>query len=67
MDKKLCRHRNTWLIANGMYEWCYECGAIRQMQIEDINSVAPKEKNGKRAKWIRPVGKDGKNPYEKLL
>ena len=27
------RHENTsWLIANGNYQWCYQCGAIRKMK-----------------------------------
>ncbi len=53
-----CKHRKTWLIAGGYTEWCYQCGAIRQMrQVEGLpNGFAPAEK------WIRPTGPNGPNP-----
>lgn len=64
-----CRHRKTWLLTSGYLEWCYECGAVRQMQpIKNTNVTAPAiDISGKKAKWISPVGIGGENPYEKLL
>ena len=53
-----CRHRHTWLLASGLIEWCYECGAVRKMQrIHDTNAVCPL------GKWAKPVGAGGENPY----
>ena len=63
-----CKHRKTWIMASGHLEWCYQCGAIRQMQpISGTNTTAPYVKEGKRAKWIKPTGVNGDNPWEKLL
>jgi hypothetical protein len=64
-----CRHRKTWLLTSGHLEWCYECGAIRQMQPSKImNATMPAiGKNGKKARFINPVGTGGDNPYEKLV
>ena len=54
------RHRHeatSWLIANGYYEWCYQCGAIRRMEkMEKINGVYPV------SNWCKP---QKENPYEK--
>lgn len=52
-----CRHYHTWLIAGGLFEWCYECGALRKM-IE----IAPAYLRNC-TQWTRPTGKGGKNPY----
>lgn len=53
-----CRHRHTWLLASGLIEWCYECGAVRKMQrIHNTNAVCPL------GKWAKPVGAGGENPY----
>ena len=53
-----CRHRHTWLLASGLIEWCYECGAVRKMQrILNTNSVCPL------GRWAKPVGQGGENPY----
>ena len=30
MIKKSCKHKDSWLIANGNYLWCQHCGAIRR-------------------------------------
>lgn len=59
---KTCRHNKSWLIACGMVEWCYECGAFRKMnRIEgELNAVYPL------SVWIKPVGKGGENPSDKL-
>lgn len=57
-----CRHNKSWFIANGLIEWCYECGAFRRLsRIEgERNLVYPS------GIWIKPVGKGGENPFEKL-
>jgi len=57
-----CRHNRSWVIASGYMLWCYECGAIRPMEPIDgeTNTIAPT------AGWIKPVGKGGKNPSDKL-
>jgi hypothetical protein len=52
-----CRHRNTWLIAGGYYEWCYECGGIRKMKVSAPNVCCPE------TTWCKPTGKDGDNPW----
>jgi hypothetical protein len=52
-----CRHRNSWLIAGGSHEWCYQCGALRQMQETGIAQVTP------RSPWVRPTGPTGENPF----
>jgi len=56
---KRCRHNKSWLIAGGYIEWCYQCGAIREMQRVDgkMNEVRP------HTEWKRPAGSGGKNPY----
>ena len=57
MDAR-CRHRESWLIAGGAYEWCYECGALRKMMISHPpNVVTPI------TQWTRPTGKKGANPH----
>lgn len=64
-----CRHRKTWLLAGGHLEWCYECGAIRQMDKSiELNSVFVRVgDDGRKARFIRPTGKGGDNPYKKLV
>jgi hypothetical protein len=52
-----CRHSGTWLIADGFYEWCYQCGAFRTMEKFGPNGVAPN------SAWAIPVGKDV-NPWD---
>lgn len=57
--KQRCRHRRYWLYAvRGLAEllWCYECGAIREKEI-----------NAGWGPWTKPVGKGGENPALKLL
>lgn len=53
-----CRHRQSWLIAGGVWEWCYCCGAIRRMKHIRENAVAPD------STWVKPVGERGENPHE---
>ena len=53
---KLCRHYRTWLIADGYYEWCYECGALRGMKMKSPTVLTS------RTYWQRPVGVGGENP-----
>ena len=55
---KRCRHRNSWLISGGSYEWCYSCGAIRTCQESGIAQVTPT------SPWCRPTGTDD-NPWAK--
>lgn len=52
-----CRHRRTWLIAYGYYNWCYECGALQKMEVKEPNSVYPV------TLWTNPTGKGGENPW----
>jgi hypothetical protein len=53
-----CRHKETWLISGGSYEWCYQCGALRKMMISyPPNSVTPI------TQWTRPTGNKGTNPH----
>lgn len=33
-----CRHSKSWLIANGHYEWCKMCGALRPLVVTSENS-----------------------------
>ena len=65
----MCRHRKTWLLTSGHLEWCYECGAIRQMQPDkNIKMTSPAVgRDGKKAQFIRPTGGGGINPYNKLV
>ena len=55
---KSCRHNKTWLIAGGMIEWCYVCGAYRVMKRIGVNQVCPD------TKWTRPSNDPNKNPVE---
>ncbi len=36
-----CRHRDSWLIAGGNYEWCFRCGALRRCRETGIAQVTP--------------------------
>jgi hypothetical protein len=64
-----CRHNKTWLLASAHIEWCYECGAIKQMQPSPVmNSTSARiGADGRKARFIKPTGKDGGNPHEKLV
>jgi hypothetical protein len=55
-----CRHRDSWLIAGGTYEWCFRCGAFRRMRETGIAQVAAM------SPWLRPVGPDAPNPWEQF-
>lgn len=61
MPEPRCRHNKMWVIAGGYWYWCYECGAIREAQASETDNgtypIGP---------WIKPVGKGGENPYDKL-
>lgn len=63
LKKKSCRHRNSWLIGGGRYEWCYECGAIRM--IKPVHPEDPRCNQMTRASsWALPrPGQD--NPFDK--
>jgi hypothetical protein len=52
-----CRHRDSWLIAGGSYEWCYRCGALRNMRETGIAQVSPE------SPWCKPVGATAPNPW----
>ena len=54
-----CRHRNSWLIAGGAYDWCYQCGALRTMFESGIAQVSPT------SPWCVPTGPKGENPWFK--
>lgn len=55
-----CRHRDSWLIAGGAYEWCYRCGAFRTLTAasDGSNSVSSS------SAWCYPVGPYGENPWD---
>lgn len=58
-EKARCRHRESWLIAGGAYEWCYQCGAVRtcfEAGIADVSQTSP---------WCLPTGAGGENPWSK--
>lgn len=55
-----CRHRRYWLVAHGLVAWCYECGALRYMQLSDDRTMVSPI-----GRWAKPVGKGGANPWEK--
>ena len=53
-----CRHRQSWIVAGGCYEWCYQCGAFRRLaEITPtlVEATSP---------WCKPTGPDGDNPWE---
>lgn len=54
-----CRHRNSWLMSGGSWEWCYECGAVRRMFESGPAQVTPL------LDWCRPTGPRGENPWRK--
>lgn len=62
--KKKCRHSRTWLVCAARLEWCYWCGAIRQLKVHvdkrglETNFVYPV------THWLRPTGINGKNPND---
>lgn len=53
-----CRHRRSWLISGGAYEWCYQCGALRNTRETGIAQVTPS------SPWCRPTGANGENPWQ---
>jgi hypothetical protein len=52
-----CRHRASWFIANGHYEWCYRCGALRSLDQVTESAFVPT------TQWQRPVGPTRPNPF----
>lgn len=54
---KRCRHRSTWIIAGGSYEWCYACGSLRNMSERGIADCVPT------SPWCRPSGSPHDNPF----
>lgn len=53
----MCRHRDSWLISGGSHQWCYRCGALRQMRETGVAQVTPN------SPWVRPTGPRGDNPF----
>ncbi len=54
-----CRHdRNSWIILNGWAEWCYACGAYRNL-LKEGNRCTPV------SAWRKPSGDPKNNPWEK--
>lgn len=53
-----CRHRKSWIIASGWYEWCYQCGAMRELIKTSPNGSQPY------TRWFKPTGPNGRNPYD---
>lgn len=45
-----CRHRANWLVALMHFEWCYRCGAMRQMKQTGNAACVPD------SVWLRPIG-----------
>lgn len=51
------RHeRSSWIICGGHAEWCYACGAWRQLRRVSVNAVEPA------GKWHKPSGNPKENP-----
>lgn len=62
--KKGARHRHersSWLICGGHIEWCYQCGAWRQLKQVDPGCFVAI------SKWTKPTGIGGINPAMKDL
>jgi hypothetical protein len=59
MDKR-CRHGTSWLMCGGTLEWCWGCGAVRQLcqnhrpGATDLIAVT---------EWQKPVGAAAENPW----
>ena len=57
-----CRHEASWIIGSfPPFEWCYQCGAFRQLQetpgpTNALHAVSP---------WRRPTGPTGRNPFDR--
>lgn len=55
-----CRHRTSWLMSGATWEWCWGCGAVRQLckahKPGETHVIAVTE-------WQRPVGDGAENPW----
>lgn len=47
-----CKHRRSWIIGNGSYEWCYECGAFRGLRVFGSSATALVPSSP----WVHPTG-----------
>lgn len=57
--KERCRHeQHSWIIASGLVQWCFVCGAFRRMRIVGPSEIA---NNGP---WHRPSGDKNVNPWD---
>lgn len=54
-----CRHNSSWIIAGGHWEWCYACGALRELRKIAPNGSVPY------TQWVKPTGKPGNNPWDR--
>jgi len=61
MPKERCRHERSWIIMGGHAEWCYVCGAWRQLKRIEPNGSIPN------SKWNRPSGDKNINPTPKEI
>lgn len=53
-----CKHRRSWLLFGGLLEWCYQCGAFRNMEAtHGGNAIYPE------SPWCYPTGPNGDNPF----
>jgi len=63
LERQLQPHRHdrsSWLIAGGYVEWCYQCGAWRQLVREHPGNVLRPA-----GPWNKPSGIGGSNPAMK--
>lgn len=62
---KRCRHAGTWIMADGSIEWCYVCGAVREMARLNYGGMAI---NASRAAttWVSPTGDKQNNPFARM-
>ncbi len=59
--KKRCRHeRNSWIIMAGSAEWCYVCGAYRNLRRISETGLTPS------SAWRKPSGDPKNNPWERV-
>ena len=53
--KTQCRHYKSLIL--GQYEWCYQCGAFRRLDVMDHSLAVD-------STWCRPTGVNGQNPWD---
>lgn len=56
-SKPRCRHeRNSWIIVGGYAEWCFVCGAFRNLKRISPSGLAAA------SEWFKPSGDKNVNP-----